>query len=69
MKRLSNITNADKLRIPNAQVEINGKWFIAKPMGFFCLCLFTRIKYAWWIFIGKYDILKYQEDEQNANIK
>lgn len=35
--------------------EIDGVWVPARPMGFDSLS--NRILFAWWVFIGKADIL------------
>ncbi|MFA7218971.1 MAG: hypothetical protein WC119_00400 [Synergistaceae bacterium] len=39
----------------------DGKWILARPYGLIGLYLGRRLKYAWNVFIGKYDVLKWEE--------
>lgn len=67
--RVPNLTNADSILNQNIKVEINGKWYVAKPMGFYGICLKRRLYLAWNVFIGKYDVLIYQQDHQPKDTK
>jgi hypothetical protein len=41
--------------LADSQSEINGQWQPARPVSY--PSLFQRIKYAWWVLIGKGDVL------------
>lgn len=60
--RVPNFLNADDINHASVKVEINGGWFVAKPMGFYGLCLRRRVYLAWCVFIGKYDVVFFEED-------
>jgi len=39
----------------NDQIEIEGKWYYARPENYKYMTLFERIKDAWLVFVGKAD--------------
>ena len=45
------------------ECEIDGKWFIAKPMGYYRLLDFRRFRDMWRILIGKSHAYHYKIDE------
>lgn len=57
MSKAPNIIKLEHLysRTDCAQVGIGGKWYPARPIGFFSLTY--RIKAAWLVFTGKADAL------------
>lgn len=44
------------------ETDIDSKWYTTKPRRKRCLCLHRRLKLAWLVFTGKYDVIYYQED-------
>jgi hypothetical protein len=36
-----------------------GQWVCARPVGWQGLCLLKRLKLAWGVFTGRYDVLKW----------
>lgn len=66
MMRVSDIWKADDIKKYNNQKEVvtsNGKsyWVLARPMGFSCLCLKSRLKSAWDVFLGRADVVYWEE--------
>lgn len=65
MKYVPNIYSATEIRFWNTMgkgTHLKDKtWIPARPMGFWGLCLFTRLKRAWMVFTGKCDVLKWDE--------
>lgn len=55
MKYPNHISSLSMHNLLDSQIEINGKWQPARPTGY--PSLFRRVKYAWWVFIGKADVL------------
>lgn len=56
------IYNLEDLNDPNeAQVEINGKWVPARPLGFFSI--WWRMKAAWLAFTGQCDLVRWPEGQ------
>lgn len=47
---------ADNIANNDTQVQIDGKWVVARPLSFGFL---SRLKDAWGVLIGKYDAVKY----------
>lgn len=47
--------------IEGCEACINGKYVPARPLGYYSL--WWRFKCAWWIFTGKYDLLKWPEGQ------
>ena len=41
----------------HSRVEIDGKWVLARPEGFWGLCFIDRVSAAWDVFTGKADCL------------
>ena len=39
--------------------EIGGIWVPARPIGLYVIGLWTRLKYSWGVFTGKYDVLEW----------
>jgi len=63
MKQVKSIL-IDKLihgDVKNTQTEINGKWFIAKPLG--VNLWIKRFKVAWRVFTGKSFAIHFKCDE------
>jgi hypothetical protein len=44
---------ADAIKNLACDVEINGRWWLARPLPYYDWKL--RWQYAWWVFIGKAD--------------
>ena len=48
---------------PSTQSEINGRWYIAKPLPFYgFITIRMRIYHAWLVLIGKATAIQYMED-------
>ena len=65
--RVPNLIHADSIKNNNVKCEINGKWYVAKPLGFYGLMIKERLNLSWKVFTGKYDVLIYQEDMETSN--
>jgi len=50
-----------KLLLSNTAKTCAGKLIISRPYQLIGLYLGRRIKYAWNVFIGKYDVLKWEK--------
>ena len=55
MKAPNHITSLAMHNLIDCETEIDGKWQPARPMAY--ASIFKRLKYAWWVFIGKADAL------------
>lgn len=51
----NHITSLSLHNLVDAKCDVNGKWQPARPIS--CPSLLERIRYAWWVFIGKADAL------------
>lgn len=62
MKTVPNIHSAEnivKLGYVRRQLE-DGSMVVARPEGFWGLCLGTRLKAAWMVFTGRWDALRWE---------
>lgn len=63
-RQAPNLVPIEKLLVPEwawvDQQEINGKWYPARPLGMDTIG--HRLKCAWLVFTGKYDVLVWPED-------
>ena len=57
------IRYAEHLQNWEEHTEVNGKWFLARPLGFQGLDLFWRIKCAWMVFTGEADVLLWMQNK------
>lgn len=57
--RLPRVVEADSLREETTLMQVGNKWYVARPLGQRCLCLFRRIHIAYKVFVGDYDALVY----------
>ena len=55
MKSPNLISSLAMHNLVDAQALIDGKWQPARPTG--CASLVERAQWAWWVFIGKVDVL------------
>ena len=55
MKAPNHITSLAIHNLIDCETCIDGKWQPARPMAY--ASIIKRIKYAWWVFIGKADAL------------
>jgi hypothetical protein len=62
--RIPRLELADCIKHNTCEVEINGKWYIAKPLGLNAIAFFRRLRIAFGVFVGKYDAVKYKEDNR-----
>lgn len=51
----NHITSFAMANLSDSLAEINGKWQPSRPVSY--PSLFDRFKYAWWVLIGKGDVL------------
>lgn len=75
---LGRITNAEMNKAPNkytlkelletisdgSKVEVNGRWYPARPLGYYSLR--SRLKIAWAVFTGKADAVTWPEDDHQT---
>lgn len=60
MKKMPALRDVREIINNNNQAAINGEWVPCRPIPFWPgISLFRRLKYAWYVFIGKYDALKW----------
>ena len=57
MKAPNHITSLAMHNLIDSQVEIDGRWQPARPIAY--TSLFKRVKYAWWVLLGKADALSW----------
>lgn len=55
--------NADQLKwwLAFREKPETGAYVMARPLGFYGICLRKRLKLSWGVFTGKYDALKWDE--------
>ena len=57
--------NADYLvKEWNAEVELNGKYYVARPINYQCRTFRERIKEAWLVFTGKAEAVVFEESKK-----
>lgn len=59
MKAPNHITSLALHNLLDCEIEIKGKWYPARPTGY--CSIFDRIKYAWWVLVGKADVLTWPD--------
>lgn len=62
--RVPNFLHADDIQRNMSMTIINGYHCVAKPYGFHGLCLRRRLYLAWCVFIGKYDVVFFEQDRK-----
>ena len=63
IRRVPELVYADDIMSANGeQVEINGYWYWAKPLGMRSISLKKRLVLAWMVFRGECDALRYAQD-------
>jgi hypothetical protein len=55
MKSPNHITSLAMHNLIDCVTEIDGKWQPCRPTSF--STFFERVKFAWWVFVGKADVL------------
>ena len=53
------LVKADRLIQNETFTEIDGKWYVAR--GLSSSFIWNRFKYAYGVFIGKYDVIEFYE--------
>jgi len=54
-KHPNHITSLAMHNLVDSEVEIDGKFVPSRPVSY--PTFFQRIRYAWWVFIGKADVM------------
>lgn len=62
--RVPNFLHADDIQRNMSMTKIEGYDFVAKPLGFHGLFLRRRLYLSWCIFIGKYDVVFFEQDRK-----
>lgn len=55
MKSPNHFTSLNMHNLSTCETEIDGIWQPARPLAY--ASLLKRLKYAWWVLIGKADVL------------